>query len=115
VSICARRPLNSVPTWLSAMRQKDIWDHEAAQRYDTPVLARSPRRCPGHRPVLRADSAVAAFGPGRGVAGLIGPAAPLIHAFWGTGGALRCLGSRVKKRQRSIGTAVTPVKPKVTI
>ena len=36
---CARKPLDGIGRALesfSAMRQEDIWDHEAAQRYDTP-------------------------------------------------------------------------------
>jgi SAM-dependent methyltransferase len=39
ICTCARKPLDGIGralTSLGAMRQEDIWDHEAAQRYDTP-------------------------------------------------------------------------------
>ena len=42
------------------MRQEEIWDVDAAQRYDTQVLACSPQRCWGRRstgwPSMRATA-----------------------------------------------------------
>ena len=71
----------------------------------------------GDQPVLRVDSAVAALGPGGGVAGLLGLAAPLIQrgivaaSIWSAASIAACSASGVRTSRTCWATAGSVRRP----